>query len=36
MDKDLLGATGKFPKGKMNDDDEGELKLGIAKDSEGK
>lgn len=23
------GATGQFPKGKLNDEDEGELKLGV-------
>lgn len=26
-----LGATGKFPDGKLNDDDEGELRLMISK-----
>jgi len=33
---DKLGATGKFPQGKLNEDDEGELQIGVAKDAEGK
>jgi hypothetical protein len=27
-----FGATGRFPRGKLNEDDEGELALGIARD----
>jgi hypothetical protein len=27
-----LGATGKFPEGKLNEDDEGELTMGVAND----
>lgn len=30
-----LGATGKFPDGKLHPGDEGELRFGIAKDSNG-
>jgi hypothetical protein len=30
--KRTLGATGRFPEGKLNDDDEGELRLGVAYD----
>jgi hypothetical protein len=29
-----FGATGKFPEGKLNEDDEGELRFGIAGDPE--
>ncbi len=31
-----LGPTGKFPRGKMNESDEGELKISIGKNKEGK
>lgn len=27
-----LGATGRYPQGKLNEDDEGELQFGIARD----
>ena len=27
-----LGATGQFPQGKLNEDDEGEIAIGIARD----
>ena len=30
-----LGATGKFPLGSLGPDDEGELKMGVAHDSDG-
>lgn len=30
-----FGATGKFPKGMLGPDDEGELTIGIAHDSKG-
>jgi len=30
--KGVVGATGKFPQGKLNDDDEGELRMAIAYD----
>lgn len=30
-----LGATGKFPDGKMHPGDEGELRFAVAKDSRG-
>jgi hypothetical protein len=33
---DKLGATGKFPKGKINEHDEGELNIGITKNYNGK
>lgn len=29
-----LGPTGKFPRGKISDDDEGQLKYGVATDRE--
>lgn len=29
MEKINLGATGEFPQGKLNDDDEGELRMAI-------
>jgi hypothetical protein len=29
---DELGATGKYPQGKLNDDDEGELCIAVAAD----
>lgn len=29
-----LGATGKFPRGKLTDEDEGEIKIGIAYDQD--
>jgi hypothetical protein len=32
---DALGATGRFPEGKLSDDDEGEIHFGIAHDKEG-
>jgi hypothetical protein len=32
MGEHKLGATGKFPQGKLNEDDEGELTFGIAND----
>lgn len=28
----LFGPTGKFPRGKLNEDDEGELTMGVAAD----
>lgn len=31
-DEPKFGATGKFPRGKLNADDEGELRYGIAHD----
>jgi len=31
-----LGATGKFPDGKLTPNDEGELQLGLASDSAGR
>lgn len=34
VDASQLGATGRFPLGKMHADDEGELRLGIASDPE--
>jgi len=35
MDKKIkLGATGKFPEGKLNKDDEGGLRFAIASDQE--
>lgn len=30
MSDEKLGATGEFPQGKMNEDDEGELRLAVA------
>ena len=30
-----LGATGKFPEGKLHPGDEGELNLGVARDAHG-
>lgn len=30
VNESKLGATGRFPEGKFNDDDEGELRAGIA------
>src|SRR5262249_26020317 len=32
MSEHFFGATGKFPEGKLNEEDEGELQLGIAND----
>lgn len=29
---DVLGATGRYPNGKLNGDDEGEIRVGIAAD----
>ncbi len=29
MDKEELGATGEFPDGKLNKDDEGELRMAV-------
>jgi len=34
MSEHFFGATGKFPEGKLNADDEGELQLGIANDGQ--
>ena len=35
MKKDIeLGATGKFPEGKLNNDDEGELRLMVSKEGD--
>lgn len=31
-----FGATGKFPDGKIGPDDEGELTLGVVRDSQGR
>lgn len=36
QDKIKLGATGKFPEGKLNENDEGEIALGIAADKDNK
>lgn len=30
-----LGATGQFPDGKLNPNDQGELRFGVAKDANG-
>lgn len=34
MRDDELGATGKFPQGKLNETDEGELQFGVAHDDQ--
>lgn len=36
MKEEKIGPTGKFPKGKLNPDDEGELQFGIAYDPKTK
>lgn len=36
MNEKRLGATGKFPEGKINEADEGGLNIGVATTEEGK
>jgi len=36
MNTNNIGATGTFPKGKMNEYDEGGINVAIAKDNEGR
>lgn len=35
MNKPKLGATGEYPRGKLNPDDEGALMLGVGPDGQG-